>query len=95
MADVLNKNVGAGLSVKELGLLGLSKVATERISQRFIGNSSARSGLIKIGAGLVVALAVKNRAVRFASAGAVLDGVEDLIEVGTNRVSGNAGVNLV
>lgn len=82
MADikkVINKNVGAGLSPKELAILGASKVLTERATTHFLKqNGTWKSGLIKVVAGSMVGFSVKNKWVRLACAGVVLDGAEDI-----------------
>lgn len=79
ITKVVNKNVGAGLSVKELAMLGASKVLTERLTTHFLkSNGTWKTGLIKIGAGAIVGFTVKNKWVRLAAAGVVLDGAEDL-----------------
>jgi hypothetical protein len=85
MADI-NKNIGAGLDIKSIGLLAGAKVLTERASMSYIGNANVKSGLIKLGTALGVSLVVKNKYVRFAMAGVGLDGAEDLIQVGFNQV---------
>ncbi len=95
VSNIVNKDVGAGLSPKELGLLAGAKVLSERVTMPYIGNSTLKSGLIKIGAGAGVAIAVQNKYVRFACAGVVLDGFEDLVEEAQNRFFKKSNNSLV
>jgi hypothetical protein len=86
MTNVINKQVGAGLSVKDIAVLGASKVLTERFSTKYIGNANMKSGAIKMAVGVGAGFFIKNKTVRFALAGMVLDGVEDLIEAGSQKI---------
>lgn len=81
MADITKKNIGAGLDVRDIGLLAGAKVLTERLSKNYIGNASLKSGLIKLGGALAIASFVKQKQVRYMAAGAGLDGAEDLVQV--------------
>jgi hypothetical protein len=83
--NVVNKNVGVGASPKELATLAVAKVFTERLTTHYLKeNATLKSGVPKILGGVGVALFVKNKYVRYACAGIVLDGFEDVAEVGYN-----------
>lgn len=86
MSNVINKQVGAGLSVKDIAVLGASKVLTERVSARYIGNANYKSGAIKMAVGFAGGYFIKNKTLKFALAGAFLDGVEDMIEAGSKKI---------
>ena len=86
MSNITNKKIGAGLDIKDLGLLAGAKILTERMTKSYIGNATLKSGLIKVGGAVAVSLFVKQKQVRFMAAGAGLDGAEDLIQVASERL---------
>jgi len=85
-ANVIEKKIGAGLDLKDLGLLAGAKILTERLTKNHIGNATLKSGLIKMGGAVAISLFVKQRQVRFMAAGAGLDGAEDLFQVAFDKV---------
>ena len=97
----LDKKVTEKLTVKDLAALGVAKVGTEKVygvvSSKIpqIPKSPLVSGFIKIGLGVMIGASNKNKTVRFASAGVVLDGVEDLLEIGVQKVETNTSEVLI
>ena len=91
----LDKKVTEKLTVKDLAALGFAKVGTEKVysvvSSKIpqIPENPLISGVIKIGLGVMIGVSNKNKTVRFASAGVVLDGFEDLLEMSVQKVESN------
>jgi hypothetical protein len=98
MADVKNlpnKQAGAGLSYKGIALLGISKVASERVAIKLgAGNGTLKSGLIKVGVGVggsLLGFTSKYKALGYIGAGVTLDGVEDMANVVLSKAPINTG----
>ncbi len=78
---VINQKVGK-ITLLDGALIGASKMASEELLARLpmVGNGTARSGLIKVGAALAVSMGLGNKkAFQIISTGMLLDGMEDLV----------------
>ena len=95
MVNVLNQKVGE-FSLIDGAIITASKVTTEELLGRvaFVGNSTYRSGTIKVVGAVLTSMASKNKIVQYMASGLLIDGVEDVIAnlkrgMGNNKSSTN------
>lgn len=82
--NVVNKNIGLGLSPKDLLILAGAKIGSEKLTKPYLGNSNFKSGGLKLGVAIGAALLTKNKYIRLIAVGVGLDGAEDLVGAGVD-----------
>lgn len=73
-------------------LIGVSKVATEKLLEPIVGNSSLISGGVKLVAGSMIASQKFGKAGHIVGQGLQIDGVEDIALVIINQTNGLFGL---
>lgn len=66
-------------NITDFIILGVAKVAEEKITAGFIGNSTYFSGAAKVGAGFALSSMMKGKYSKILAQAFVIDGVEDVI----------------
>lgn len=95
MVDLADRSVGP-TNMGELAVAGVSKFATERALQPFVGNANVYSGFTKLAIGVGTdSVAGDNTIGRGFALGVGIDGLEDLMTVAFNQVNTSKSSNLM
>ena len=83
--EINEKVAGSNWSLWDFFGVGVMKSATERLLIPYVGNSSLKSGAVKIAGGLVLGNFVKGKGAmgklsEYTAGGLIIDGVEDVVK---------------
>jgi len=75
--SILDEKVGE-FTLLDGGLIALSKISTEALLSKWIGNGTTKSGFIKTIGAVGLSMLSKNKYLQYVSSGLLIDGVEDI-----------------